>query len=326
MKYFLFFVALAAFMPFCSQGQGRYHKGVGGEDSLFILKKEPRFSVNIHSGYSLALGSTFSFYPDDITRIQVEGVNNTVSSKKTDYQAPTKGLGEGFRVGAGFSYILNDFINIGLDLDYFRSTIRKIRDSISQQTYTSGSPTAALYKQRNTVSYDAILLSFSPNITFKAISRPKWFIYNRVGAVIVVRPNSIEHDITDVHAQSTWAGYTKDSSGHADLRYDWGIRNPSLGFMGGIGIQVKWKEQIRVFSEIQFSHIVFQIKDRMVTQYLVNGQDMQASLPMSQREVYFKKDYQTDGQAQNPNQPGQGTVQRLPITYVGLQLGLVYRF
>jgi hypothetical protein len=326
MKYFLCLVMMVALMPATSRSQAVYRKGVGGEDSVLVLKKEPKFSVNIHSGYSLALGSTFAFYPDDITRIQVEGVNNSIGSKKINYQAPTKGLGEGFRIGAGFSYILNDFINIGLDIDYFRSTIRKIRDSISHQVFTAGSPDETLFQQRNTVSYDAILLTFSPNITFKAISRPKWFIYNKVGAVIVLRPNSIEHDITDVHVQSTWSGYVKDSSGHSDLQYDWGIRNPSLGFMGGIGIQIKLREQIRFFYEIQFSHVVFQIKDRMLTKYEVNGQDMSASLPMSQREIYFKKDYQTSGQAQDPNQPGEATVQRLPITYVGLQAGLVYRF
>lgn len=325
MKYLLFFILLGVGVPAISQGQ-TYQKGIGGDDSVFELKKEPRFSVNIHSGYSLALGSTFAFYPDDITSIQMEGVNNSTTSKKINYQAPTKGLGEGFRVGAGFSYIVNDFINAGLDIDYFRSTIQKIRDSTSHQTFTSGSPNETLYQQRNTVSYNAVLLTFSPNITFKAISRPKWFIYNKVGAVIVIRPNSIEHDITDVHSKSTWAGYVKDSSGHSDLQYDWGIRNPSLGFMGGLGIQIRLMEQLRIFSEIQFSHIVFQIKDRMVTKYDVNGQDMSATLPMSQREVYFKKDYQTNGQAQDPNQPGQATVQRLPITYVGLQVGLAYRF
>ena len=325
MKYFLFFIVLGAAVPSISRGQA-YRKGIGGDDSVFVLKKEPRFAVNIHSGYSLALGSTFAFYPDDITSIQVEGVNNSTTSKKINYQAPTKGLGEGFRVGAGFSYIVNDFINVGLDIDYFQSTIQKIRDSTSHQTFTSGNPNETLYQQRNTVSYNAVLLTFSPNITFKAISRPKWFIYNKVGAVIVIRPNSIEHDITDVHSKSTWAGYVKDSSGHSDLQYDWGIRNPSLGFMGGLGIQVRLMEQLRIFSEVQFSHIVFQIKDRMVTKYDVNGQDMSATLPMSQREVYFKKDYQTSGQAQDPNQPGQATVQRLPITYVGLQAGLVYRF
>ncbi len=295
-------------------------------DSSYHFKPDSRFSLNIHGGYSLALGSTFSFYPDDITSIKVQGVDNTTGSKVTRYQAPTKGLGEGFRAGIGISYIINDFINVGLDFDYFRSTIRKIKDSTSNQTLSSGGPGTSVYNVRNTISYDAILLTFMPNITLKAISRPKWFIYNRIGAVIVIRPNSIEHDVTDTRSTANWMGFTKDSSSHSDLRYDWGIRNPSLGFMGGIGIQVKLREKIRVFSEIQFSHIVFSIKNRIVKDYLVDGQNMESSLPMSQREVYFRKDFQTSGTGSDPNRPGEAATQRLPITYVGLQAGVVYRF
>ena len=32
--------------------------------------------------------------------------------------------------------------------------------------------------------------------------------------------------------------------------YDWGIRNPSVGFMGGIGAQIRLTEKIRAFGEL----------------------------------------------------------------------------
>ena len=326
MKSLLLLVGYGFVMPIFAQAQSGKNPFPPPADSSYHFKSESRFSLNVHGGYELALGSTFAFYPDDITSIKVQGVDNTVGSKTTKYQAPTKGLGEGFRAGVGISYIVNDFINVGLDFDYFRSTIRKIKDSTSSQTFSTGTQTAATYNERNIISYDALLLTFTPSFTLKAISRPKWFIYNKVGAVIVIRPNSIEHDITDVKASNTWMGYAKDSSSHSDLRYDWGIRNPSLGFMGAMGIQIKLTEKLRVFSEVQFSHIVFSIKSRIVKDYTVDGQNMESTLPMSQREIYFKKDFETTGTGSNPNAPGEAAVQRLPITYVGLQAGLVYRF
>src|SRR5688572_20903940 len=68
------------------------------------LPSEPRFYVNIHAGYSLATGSTFKYYPDDIRSIVVDKVGNNAPTKTTKYSAPGKGLGEGFRFGVGLSY------------------------------------------------------------------------------------------------------------------------------------------------------------------------------------------------------------------------------
>ncbi len=324
MKGYLLSLAFVAFCCFPALSQQAYPIQAI-PDTAFHIRTESRFSVNVHGGYALALGSTFAFYPDNISRIHVEEMNNTVTSKTTEYKAMSKGLGEGFRVGAGFSYIVNDFLNVGLDVDYFRSTIRKVKDSSNHNIKTTGAGSDRLYDLQNTISYDAILVTFTPNVTFKAISKPKWFIYNKIGAVFVIRPNSIQHNIDDVSVKTTKSGTVKDSSSHSDLRYEWGIRNPSFGFMGGVGIQVRVMENLRIFSELQFSHVVFQIRNRIVTDYQVNGKDMMATLPLSEKEVYYKNDYQTTGTVPNPNQPGQAATQRLPITYVGLQLGVVYR-
>lgn len=290
------------------------------------LKSEPRFYVNIHTGYSVALGSTFKFYPDDVSNIVMKMVDNNVVAKDMAYKAPKKGLGEGFRVGAGISYVLNDFINIGLDIDYFRSTISKVRDSSFSQTLTSGPISEKNYNERFTISYDATLVTFSPNITLKAISRPKWFLYNKVGAILTFRPNSIEHDKRESRSTMNWQGFIKDSSGFTDTRYEWAIRNPSFGFSGGLGAQYKFTERIRMFAEIQFSHVVFVVRRRLTTNYNVDGQEMVNSLTVNEKQIDFEKDFRTDGWVPDPNRPNKAVTQRIPITYVGMQAGLVYRF
>ena len=319
--------AVTCIVSFISFSQQQYIQYVPKDSSLSLkIKSEPRFNVNIHTGYSIALGSTFKFYPDDVSSIVMKMMDNNVVSKDVQYNGPKRGLGEGFRVGGGISYVINDFINVGLDIDYFKSTIRKVRDSSFTQTFSSGSISQQSYNERYTISYDATLLTFSPNITLKAISRPKWFLYNKIGAVITIRPNSIEHDTRQSNSSMSWQGFTKDSSSYSDTRYEWGIKNPSFGFSGGIGAQFKITEKIRVFSEIQFSHVVFVVSRRRTTSYNVDGKEMVNNLTVSEKEIDFEKNFKTDDWIPDPNKPNKAVTQRIPITYVGMQAGLVYRF
>jgi len=311
-----------------SSSAQNYNTPAPGDSLLIKIQKEPRFYLNVHGGYAVALGSTFKFYPDDISSIQVEKVNNGIPVKSVGYKTPTKGLGEGVRFGAGVSYIINDFINVGMDFDYFSSTISKIKDSSYHESRnTQGNFYDYLYKDRIRITYDATLLTISPNITFKAISRPKFFIYNKVGAILTFRPNSIERDEHQVFARTTTqGGFYKDSSASDLLEYQWKIKNPSYGFTGAIGVQAKIAEKFRVFGELQFSHVVFVIARRTTSSYMVNGKEMVGTLPASAREVDFEKEYNATGVSVDPNQPSRAITQRIPITYVGMNAGIVYRF
>lgn len=292
------------------------------------LQKEPRFVLAVHSGYAVALGSTFQFYPDNITNIAVNMPNGGTPGKQVTYRSQTKGLGEGFRYGAGISYVINDFLNVGLDFDYFKSTISRTRDSSVQSTQLM--PNGVMgnnnFIESNTISYTARLLTISPNVTFKAISRPTFFIYNKIGAVVVLRPNAIQHEVVRDSWAANWQGYVRDSASATASRYNWGIQNPALGFMGAIGGQFKVTEKIRAFVEVQFTHVLYVIKNRVLTNYIVNGREMVNSLPLSAREVIFEKDLTTNVSASNPNQPTATVTQRFPLTSVGLQAGLAYRF
>ena len=292
------------------------------------IVKEPRFLINIHSGYSRGLGSTFRFYPDDVASISVTRQGNNAPGKQISYANPTNGLGDGFKFGFGASYILNDFINVGLDFDYFKSTIRKTRDSSNIQTniqVVDNSAGDIAYRERNTVSYEATLLSLTPSITFKAISRPKWFLYNKLGAVITFRPNSLQEDITQANIRMNWQGFQKDSSSTTIKKYEWGIRNPAYGFMGAFGAQIKVASRVRAYAEFQFSHIVFVIKKRTLTDFIVNAERLEKTFSRSAREVDFVKAFSVNATNPNPDLPTQTLVQRIPITYIGLQAGLVYQ-
>ncbi|MEO8769951.1 MAG: hypothetical protein ABI402_07695 [Ferruginibacter sp.] len=295
--------------------------------AIHILK-EPRFMLNIHSGYSMGLGSTFKFYPDDVSNITVTQNGTNGASKIINYSNPTKGLGDGIKFGFGVSYILNDFINIGLDFDYFNSTIKKVRDSSFHQTNITTVPgmfDEYSYGEHNVISYDATLLSLTPSITFKAISKPKWFLYNKIGAIITFRPNSLQKDVTNYKTQEGWQGFYHDSASTVSKNYEWGIRNPAYGFMGAVGVQTKLSNKLRLFAELQFSHIVFVIQKRTLTDYIVDGTHLENSLSKNVRELDFVRSFSTDASNVNPDMPSQTIIQRIPITYLGLQIGLAYQ-
>ncbi|MES2848133.1 MAG: hypothetical protein V4685_03705 [Bacteroidota bacterium] len=288
------------------------------------IDKEPKFFINLHTGYSVGLGSTFRFYPDDVSRITVMQDGNNAPSKTVEYSNPTKGLGDGFRFGVGGSYVINDFLNVNVDFDYFRSTIRKYRDSSIHQTnlpVTNNSADEYKYSERNTISYAATLLSFSPSITFKAIAKPKWFLYNKLGAVITFRPNSLQEDRTDRSMRMGWQGFYKDSSSTEIKKYEWGIRNPAYGFTGAFGGQLKLSKSIRLFAELQYSHIVFVIKKRTLTEYKVDDANLANTLSRSQKEIEFVRSF-SSGATADPDKPSQTLIQRIPISYIGLQAGI----
>ena len=105
------------------------------------------------------------------------------------------------------------------------------------------------------------------------------------------------------------------------------MSDPALGFMGGIGLQAKVAGKVRAFIELQFSHIIFKEENKVLTSYVKNGNEIISSFTLSQTETVYKKGYvSSNNVATNPDKPSFATYQRIPITYIGAQAGLIYRF
>lgn len=326
-NYILSAILLSISFPCFSQK--KLNRSNSYRDSLPVirLKSEPRFYLNIHGGYAFSLGSTFKFYPDNISSVSVEQLDNTPPVKQIAYKEDSKGLGDGFRAGIGFSYIINDFLNAGIDIDYFKSSISKLKDSSFFSSHSmNGNLNELNYNEQYKISYRTSLLTFSPNITFKAIARPKFFIYNKLGAIIIFRPSSIQRETVYGKYKMGSQGSFRDSAVSVQKVYDWGIRNPAFGFMGGIGAQRKVSERARVFAELQFTHVIFKVKNRLLTDFKKDGREMLNTLSQSEKEIVFKKSYSSENVNTNPDMPTIAIYQKFPITYAGLQVGIVYRF
>jgi hypothetical protein len=87
--------SLLLLLPVAASSQAQPFIPDSNSTIAFKFKKQPRFYLTVHGGYSVALGSTFKFYPDDVNSISVQMIENTAPSKDVSYSATTKGLGEG---------------------------------------------------------------------------------------------------------------------------------------------------------------------------------------------------------------------------------------
>ncbi len=288
------------------------------------IKSQPRFYINLHASGDMALGSTFKFYPDDITSVTVKATGSTITQENVTSKAPTKGLGDGFRLGGGISYIINDFINIGLDFEYFRSDISKIKDSSYTHMNEAGG-IDYLYNERSKITYYESFYTFTPNIIFKAISHPNFYIYNKIGAIIAVKPYNHQKENQYITTQRPGSGMP-DSTHNINKLYTLKLNNPSFGFMGGIGIQVRVHGKILVFGEAQFSHILFEPKSKILLQFTDNGTSKAGTLTQSERIIEYENSISSDALNTNPQLPTKAIVQKFPVTYVGFEVGVAYHF
>lgn len=325
MKVFILFM-MGHCMAGYAQDFDKLQKMIDSIPFHVVNLKEPRFQVNIHGGYSYGIGSTFRFYPDDIHSITIEKTGNGAPVTTTQYRYNYKRLGAGIRFGGGLSYIINDFINVGMDVDYLQSIIFKTRDSNYYQYKIPGSPGQTgiyNYRANGKITYNAIFINFSPYITFKAISRSKWYLYNKIGAVFTYQPKNTEEDVTDIRIRRTAQGVLVDSFMNVVKKSDWQIKNPSYGVMAAIGLQVKAGSRIRVFGELQFAHIIAEITKKTLTQYSISEKDLLPTLSLSQRETSYVRNFTSFGQ--DPDKPTQMLIERMPVTYLSAQAGIAFQ-
>ena len=290
-----------------------------------VIKKEPHFYVNLHGGYSTAIGSTYSYFPDNITSVQIQKIENNPQVKTTAYKEIKNGLGNGSRFGIGVYYILNDFINIGFDLDFFKTSISKTRDSSYYRIETTSNRVReTIFNQHYLVSYNANIVTLSPMVTFKAISRPKWFLYNKLGAMMSLQ---LKLDETLAERDSTRKGtngaYT-DSVANIYKTFYFKGKSPAWGFNASLGAQFKITEKVRFFVEAQFTQIVFYPERRSTSQFMLNGADMLPVTPVVSKEIEFEKEYAIVNTNDN-SKPLKMVRQKVPISYVGLMAGFGIR-
>jgi len=276
---------------------------------------DSKIFLKVYGNYSLPTSGSYrnTSYTSSV-------VNNNYSFKTVK-----DGLGMGVRAGAGIGIVLMYFINLVLDGEnYFGTPIK------SNNLYYYDNQAGLVTISNTNIDYRANIAMVSPNITFKALSQPNFYIYNRLSikagvmTKVTEKTNSQynERFVEDININpnpTDHITYFKQ-----DFEYKGGI---PFGFSAAIGFQLKLTDALRFFTEVEFTQVAYNPKKRTMTRWVNNdGSEVDLSaLDKIQVETEYKKSYTVlDGQT-NTNAPNPQPTLRMPLSGIGLGIGLIYR-
>jgi hypothetical protein len=184
--------------------------------------------VKLFGGYGVLTPGSFR-----LASFTNQGMIGSTSQSK-------QGLGTGVRAGGGIGVIVSDFINIGADAEYLAGT------SLSSNTNYSSASSYSFISQTK-INYTA--LSIVPHIIFKAVSKPGYLIYNKVG-VIVNLPMELKRTEFD-------SSFSKTANYYYSARKN-GVSKIglTLGLNVALGVQVRVTDKLRAFSELFGNYLV----------------------------------------------------------------------
>ena len=245
-------------------------------------EEESRFYVKGYLDYGLAAPNSF------------KGIANL--SPNSVFKTSQKGWGQGLKIGIGGGFIINDFINFGLDIDYFLSP--KIESSATVST------------AKLATVFNGQILAFTPNVTFKAIQNVDFYPYCRVGATVGVPFGMTNTTDTQDGNKFTQSVYTYKAS-------------PAFGYIAALGVRKSLSPGFKLFAEIQANNLTIQPKSASLTTYQINGEDKLSVLTTAQKEIIYTDNANTTA---NPNSATQSGKTPFLVSRLCLQLGFTFRF
>jgi hypothetical protein len=283
--------------------------------------RESKWFVKVYGSYGLPLAS--SFRPGN-------SIITLTAPNRFETKVNRRGLGQGVRAGGGIGYILNENINLGIDLEQnwfgtITSTNEIVNQSYKIERITPTRVDTTYNYTFQTQRVNARVLTITPNITFKAISRPDYYVYNRLGISFGVR-----NQLRQIRSDSTAASYLlygrRTNVAKNAYRFEGGM---SFGFLASLGVNFRVTSKTRFFTEAQFNHLTYTPRQRLLTHRFINGNDrlLEAGLtPLRERETRFVNKFQTNLEKIDVNKPAEETKVRIPVTSFGLSAGIAYRF
>lgn len=237
-------------------------------------------------------------------------------------------FGYGLRVGGGIGSVVNDFINIGIDGEYLLGTqsteeytithkeIFEDYDGDYEPDYTEVVYNTVDHK----ITYNHRIFNIIPNITFKAVSKPEYYIYNRLGLVIGI-PSQLSYTTLTVDFPNPDTGILHVETKKLTYELDKGL---GLGYQAALGIQFRISESLRGFTELVASNQL--LKSNKAT---LSDAQSKKTYPDNYPENYPDNDkFQPipDNKIADSDREKTGLDLNMPVNSVGVSLGLVLRF
>ena len=253
---------------------------------------EAPFYIKAYGFYSLLTPGTQINY--DLSQAQ--------SSLPNSFKATKTSLGAGPRAGLGVGFIVSDFINVGIDADMLFGSAIKTNTNV----FSGSGTTFSNYNIHSTTTLR--VLSIIPNVTFKALSRPSFYIYNRLGLIggVVLDYKAVAQTVETsskgaVTTSENTSKYTKNSL--------------ATGYQAALGVQFRLSQTIRAFAEIVAYNQSFKPREVQSTgSSTSNGKTTVSS---------FTSSYKDQGDSKNADEFPSINV---AINSVGVGAGLSFRF
>jgi hypothetical protein len=268
-----------------------------------------KFYVKVYGGYGLITPGSYKLESYSVTN---DGTDNISVSKQ--------GLGSGIRAGAGIGVIANDFLNIGVDVEYLKGSKLK-----SNSEYRSGAYSNIADRQ-----FDYTCISVTPHVIFKAISKPDYLIYNKVGILL-----NLPFDLNVTGSDTT----VSNGGAYTGKTITTGVYKIKLsaGLNVALGVQFTISEKLRGFGEVFGNYLV--ISPESYTETWIQDNNNSGAYTKNTRTTtieYIKEGTLTYSYSSKNNDAGgidetnkwnaSVSTNRFNMNAIGINIGVAYRF
>ena len=284
--------------------------------------------IKIYGGYGLLTPGSY--------RLESTSYNTTGSTTTGTATISKTGFGSGPKFGGGIGFIVSDFLNIGVDAEYFSGT--KVSSTSSYNESSSG----YTYLSTSQTQFTYTCISISPHVIFKALSKPNYLIYNKLG-IFLNLPFNLNESSSDTASdvQTSYFSNIKDNDVNTYKM------NLNVGLNVALGIQFRLTEKLRGFAEIFGNYLVLSPKSSLET--YTEKVDAQNGVNPETHDIYVYNDsytYIKSGTINSSSTSGATSVNGQGYTVhpttntstetvnyntfnmnsIGLNIGIAYRF
>ena len=270
---------------------------IGRSDETGTSPKAPRRPTAAESPFYIKV---YGFYG-----LLTPGSQISSSYSASSFKTNTKGLGAGPRAGIGIGTILSDFINVGIDADMLFGANLTTDNTYKGSNYTYSSTTTTTFR----------VLSIIPNITFKALSRPSYYIYNRLG---VVGGIVLDYSTSGTSLNVPTAGATTTG----EYQTDYTKNSLSIGYQAALGIQFRLSQSLRGFAEVVAYNQSFKPTESIYTSTSTKSGVVS--------KYSYINEFKAQGETVTTKRDGvdvyQNARNNVAMNSVGVGVGLLFRF